>query len=73
MIENTREPVMSNDYYVEVVDLNGIAHHVGPFKEHSKARDWIARNSLDSNRRQLPTPSPGRSAAPSDLKLPEGD
>ncbi len=62
---------MSNGYYVEVVDLDGVAHHVGPFTEHSKARDWIARNSLD-NGRQLPTSS-SRWGAPSYLGLPEGD
>ena len=46
---------MTSGIYVEVVDLDGLAHHIGPFKDRSNARNWIAQNSLDGIRRQGPT------------------
>lgn len=33
-----------NEYFVEVVTPDGLKHHVGPFKQLSRAKDWIAQN-----------------------------
>lgn len=43
---------MPDRVYVEVVDLEGITHHIGPFKARSNARDWIAQHSCSSDRRR---------------------
>lgn len=54
---------MPNGYYVEVVDVDGIRHHIGPFKERSNARDWIAQNGLDG-RETLPRTTNGPQLQP---------
>ena len=48
---------MPYGFYVEVVDLDGVRHHIGPFKARSNASDWIAQNTLDGDRR-VPAPIP---------------
>ena len=45
---------MPNGFYVEVIDLDGVTHHIGPFKARSNARDWIEQNPLDGDRHQRP-------------------
>jgi hypothetical protein len=37
--------VMSNQYYVEVVAPDGLAHHIGPFEKRSYAREWMKQHS----------------------------
>jgi len=32
---------------VELTGLDGLVHHVGPFKSRDDARAWISRNSPD--------------------------
>ena len=34
----------STQYFVEVVAPDGLKHHVGPFKQLARAKDWIAQN-----------------------------
>ena len=33
------------EFFVEVVGHDGLAHHVGPFKSIEQAQEWIAQNS----------------------------
>ena len=41
----TSEP--QEEYFVEVLGHDGLAHHVGPFKSIEQAQEWIAQNSPD--------------------------
>jgi hypothetical protein len=34
----------STQYFVEVIGQDGVKHHVGPFKQLARAKDWIAQN-----------------------------
>ena len=36
---------MDNQYYVEVVAWDGLAHHVGPFARRSCAQAWIIQHT----------------------------
>lgn len=36
------------EFYVEVDGPDGLKHHMGPFKSHSLAQAWIARQSFAS-------------------------
>jgi len=44
---------MSDEYFVEVVASDGLAHHIGPFTRRSTAHAWIKQHL---GRSVLPTP-----------------
>lgn len=43
---------MPRGYYIEVVDLDGLRHHVGPFKKRSNAHDWIRQYSVGGDQHE---------------------
>ena len=36
------------EVFVEVIGLDGLAHHVGPFASRDEAEEWIAQNSPEA-------------------------
>ncbi len=43
----TKNPAPADKFFVEVLGPDGLVHHVGPFKSHAQAEEWIAQNSPD--------------------------
>lgn len=43
----TKNSAPADKFFVEVLGPDGLAHHVGPFKSHAQAEEWIVQNSPD--------------------------
>ncbi len=46
---DSRKPATAGEYIIEVIGADGLAHHVGPFKQREDAENWIAQNPSESN------------------------
>jgi len=43
--QTSRRVKAAEEYYVEMDGLDGLKHHVGPFKNIARAEDWLAQHS----------------------------